>query len=434
MKMLKKIVITFFLCFVVLSMVPYTSQGIIFHSSTKGLLTPVANNVYLLTYKDATISNDHIISNDLRARRCLETPTEFQTIESNDSLITNYEIEYPLNYVPDDHEATHLINQTALVYFNEIAYVFMAAEQVDNGNLTFFLSYSEDDGVTWSDLIWLYNSSAQFLNYYWLDASHTSTTTNRLVLAYSYERAPTYIDATRVLTINPSNLQIVDTFDLIDANFYGTDFEFFFDENGNQLYCTMTDLMREQVKIARINTLDFTFFTGVTNFVDPVHVRNGAEVNITLFHPSLTYWDLEEKYVLVAQDTLIDIYDIAQGIVFEEYFLWAAVLDQITSSPTRYFNVSKALSDGYYRMEPSVSIYEDYLFVAFEVGEGHRYGGGWPDVAFSFSKDGKIWTDNYLGGFTFYSNLGTYFALATVGCFAIVLPTYYFISKNRKLK
>ncbi len=432
MKIMKKLVITFFLCFVVISMVPYTSQGVVFHSSTKGHLTSATNDEYLLVYRDATISNDRIISEDFRSRRCVNTPTEFQTIESNDSLITNYDIEYPLNYVSDGHEATHLINQTALVYLNEIAYVFMAAEQVDNGNLTFFISYSENNGITWSDLIWIYNTSAQFLNYLWFDASHTPT--NQLVLAFSYERAPTFIESTTILTINPSNFQIINTFDFFDPNFYGTDFEFYFDDTANQLYCTMTDLMRDQVKIVRVNTLDFTFFTGATNYVDPPHVRNEAEVTITLYHPCLTYWDFKESYVLVAQDVLIDIYDLDQDIIFEEFFLWAAVFEEITSNPTQYFNVSKAVSDGFYRMEPSITIYEDYIFVSFEVSEGHRYGGGWPNIAFSFSKDGKIWTDHYMGGFTFYDNLGTYFALATVGCFAVVLPSYYFISKTKKPK
>lgn len=431
MKMIKKLVITFFLFFVIISTIPYTSQGIIFHSSTKGHLLSTANAEYLLVYKDATISNDRIISNDLRARRCFDTPTEFQTIESNDSLITNYEIEYPLNYVPEDHDPTHLINKTAVVYFGDNVYVFMATEHLLNRNLTFFLSYSEDYGSTWSDLIWLHNTSALFSNLHWFDVSHSST---ELILAYSYEKAPTFIDATTVLTINPTNLQITSSSDLFTPFFYGTDFEFFYDENENRLYCTMTDAARNQVKIVQINTIDFTFFTGSTHYLDPPHVINEVDVEVEEYHPSLTYWPSEEEFVVVAQDLIIDEYDVSQNITFEEFYIWGATIPTLGGTTQTYIKVVKDVVDGYYRVEPQITIYEDYLFVSFEVGEGHRFGGGWPEIAFGFSKDGEIWTDNFMGGFSIWNNLGVYFALATVGSFAIVLPSYYFISKTRKPK
>lgn len=196
----------------------------------------------------------------------------------------------------------------------------------------------------------------------------------------------------------------------------------------------MTHATRNQVQIVQINTLDFTFFAGSAHYLDPPHVVNELDVEVDEYHPSLTYWPSEDAFVVIAQDLIIDEYDLAQNISFEEFYLWGVIIPQLGGTVETYIKVVKDTVDGYYRMEPRVTIYQDYLFVAFEVGEGHRFGGGWPEISFGFSKDGDVWTQAYMGGFTFWNNLGVYFGLATVGCFAIILPTYYFISKIRKPK
>ena len=119
-----------------------------------------------------------------------------------------------------------------------------------------------------------------------------------------------------------------------------------------------------------------------------------------------------------------------------EFFFWGAWFEDVDEESTLvYHTVVKGVADGYYRKDPSLSTYEGRIFLSYEVGEGSRFGSaGTPDVLFAFSSDAQTWTKDFIGKISLFLNPGAYFVMATLGCFALAVPSFIFYDKYKKGK
>ncbi|MCK4973264.1 MAG: hypothetical protein KAS52_08075, partial [Candidatus Heimdallarchaeota archaeon] len=341
-----------------------------------------------------------------------KTPTEFQTAESDDTLIITWDFVY---------EGREIVsNKSALVYFNSRSYVFIATRDTTSGDLSFFATYSEDNGETWDDIQWVFNTSVRAD--YFIEFGVANLDSD-LFLAYSYKLNPSgSVKLTEILTIDPISFDV--KLNDVSDDYYGDDFELYFHEDNIYVVSTYEDAFTDK-------SVRLTYTSTGTSL-------NGSTVYLTspyglvdYFEPTMVAWN--DGFFVVGHDLIEDIYDEVQNITFTEYLLWGAYIGNIADDTTvTYHTVVKDEAAGYTRKSPSLSTYEGQIFVAFELTEGIKLGGGRPEVAFSFSTNGNTWTDNYMGDFKIYFNPGVFFAIATVVCFVIVLPVYQIVSKTKK--
>ena len=427
MKLKKNIVFLIIGILIVTVFAPQTSQAVDTYSSSNALLTPVKDGDYLLVYKHNLIRNERIANAIIKARICERTPTEFKTIEEDDVEIMNWlftpEYKFPTREDPSI-EYTHTANQTALVYLDEITYLFVASENTTSSYLEFFMLYSEDNGATWSDLIFLNYTQILFSRFIWFDVSYIEHDfQDMLYLACSYTE-----DNTLILYIDPDTLEVAE--ESATDEYLGEDFDLFAFED--RIYIASTILPLTTLENA--TDIRFTFTDNGDSIYFGDVVIPAPEQRTDLYYPSLTYWD--NQFLIVGQDRLLDVYDAEQGIQFEEFYLWGVQIEDITDTTPSYMTIIKGTDeiDGYFRMLPQVTTYEDNIFLLYIAGQGSRFGGGYPNIDFAFSTNGEVWTSQYMGQFSFFLNPGVYFAFGVIGCFAIVLPTYYFYTKFKKGK
>ncbi|MHA1418833.1 MAG: hypothetical protein ACTSVO_05960 [Candidatus Heimdallarchaeaceae archaeon] len=412
MKFSKKWLFMILIGFILFSSFPQSTQGVVFYTDFMPHLAEGNSEEYVLIYKYDTISNNRIIFEELKSRRCRRTPTEFQTAESEDTLIISWDFTYEGRAISS--------NKTDLIYFNSRSYVFIAAEDRTSGNLSFFATFSEDNGETWNDIKWVFNSSIDINYFIEFGAANLATD---LFIAYSYKINPAgSVKRTEILTIDPISLE-VETAD-VSTDYYGDDFDLLTHENVIYVVSTYEDFFTER-SVRVTSTTTGTSLPGSTAYLmSPYNL-------VDFFEPAIVAWN--DGFFIVAHDLIEDIFDEIQNITFTEHILWGAFVGNLADPNTiTYHNVVKEEAEGYTRKSPSLSTYEGQIFLAFELTEGTKLGGGRPEVAFSFSTNGNKWTDNFMGDFKIYFNPGIFFAIATVACFAIVLPVYVITSKTKK--
>ncbi len=396
--------------FIIFSSFPQSTFGVVFYTDYMPHLSEGNNDEYVLIYKYDTISNDRVVFEELKSRICKRTPTEFQTVESDDTLITDWDFVYEGRAIES--------NQTDQVYLNSTSYVIIAAEDTSFGNLSFFITFSEDNGVTWSDIQCVFNTSVVIDNFIGFGAASLATD---LFIAYSYTPSD-YVKETKFLTVDPTSLNV--KLNAQSTDYYGDDFDLYSHENNIYVVSTYEDLFTER-SVRVTYTPTGTSLQGSTVYLTPPYDL------VEYFEPAIVAWD--NGFFVVAHDLIEDVYDETQGIYFTEYLLWGYYIGDLTDTTTiTYHSVVKDEAEGYTRKSPSLSTYEGQIFLAFELTEGTKLGGGRPEIAFSFSTNGKLWTDNFMGDFKIYFNPGIFFAIATVACFAIVLPVYLIVSKSKK--
>ncbi len=413
MKFSKKWLFSILIGFIIFSTFPQSTYGVVFYTDFMPHISEGNNEEYVLIYKYDTISNDKVVFEELKSRRCRLTPTEFQTAESDDTLIITWDFVYEGREIRS--------NKTDLVFLNSRSYVFIATKDIASGNLSFFATFSEDNGATWEDIQWVFNTSVRFD--YFIDFAVANIDLD-LFLAYSYKINPSgTIKFTEILTLDPISLDV--ELSAVSADYYGDDFELYTHENNTYVVSTYEDAFTDKSVVRLSYTSTGTSLNGPTVYITPPYGL------VDYFEPSIVAWN--DGFFVVGQDLIEDIYDEVQNITFTEHLLWGAYIGNITDDSTiTYHTVVKDEAAGYTRKSPSISTYKGQIFVAFELIEGTKLGGGRPEVAFSFSTNGDTWTDNYMGDFKIYFNPGIFFAIATVGCFAIVLPVYLISSKVKK--
>ncbi|MHA1551773.1 MAG: hypothetical protein ACTSQC_07495 [Candidatus Heimdallarchaeaceae archaeon] len=412
MKFSKKWLFSILIGFIIFSTFPQTTYGAVFYTDYMPRISEGNNEEYVLIYKQDTISNDRVVFEELKSRRCRKTPTEFQTAESDDTLITLWDFVYEGREIRS--------NKTDLVYFNSRSYVFIATLDTTSGNLSFFATFTEDNGATWEAIQWVYNTSVRID--YFIEFGVANIDSD-LFIAYSYKLNPSgTVKQTEILILDPISLDV--KLSEVSADYYGDDFELYTHENNTYVVSTYEDAFtNKSVRLTYTST--GTSLNGPTVYITPLYGL------VEYFEPTIVAWN--DGFFVVGHDYFEDVYDEVQNITFTEYILWGAYIGNIADDSTiTYHTVVKDEAAGYTRKSPSLSTYEGQIFVAFELTEGTKLGGGRPEVAFTFSTNGNTWTDNYMGDFKIYFNPGIFFAIATVACFAIVLPVYLIVSKTRK--
>ena len=426
----KKWIVCIFIFSIVLTSIPDKSSAIITYAEFGPVTIEGSNGEYLMVFKQYTISNEVSVHQAIKSRTMRRLPTEFQIEEINDTEIIEETFDY--------NGRTYFINQTDVVVQDGTAYLLLATWDQTSDNVTFFALTSENNGVSWSDPILIYNTSVVYSDdtYYSFDAIEKD---DYLVLGYGYKAEVNIsgiifeVAVADVLEINANTLIVTSNYTINSG--YGLDFEFY-NYNGDILV-----IYTDNPGIA--GTVQFDELDDSYAIVSSIATFSPPENRLKLLKPTVTYW-LGLFYV-VAQDNLTDVVDAVQGTIKRESFLWGKSFKvtqgffglEVVENSIKNRVIIKAQDnfDGYYRRDPSITVYENRLFLTFIVGRGSRFGGrGYPGVAFAFSADGDTWTNNFLGEYSFFMNLGTYFVIGTVAVFAVSYPSYLVYSKGIKGK
>ena len=430
MKFSKKLLVFIFDFALTLTSIPNYTSAIVTYADLGPVTVEGSNGEYVMVFVQDTISNEVSVEQNIKSRTMRRLPTEFQIEEINDTEILSETFEF--------NGTEYYTNQTDVAYLNGFCYLFIAAEDLTTNNVTFLALKSDNNGVSWSEPTLILNTSIIYGedSYFCFDLV---TKGSELVLGYGYGfeqilgNETYYLTSADVLEIDPDTLNVTDSF-FIGSGF-GKDFEFYnYNDDILVIYTEESGL----VHTVEFEELDDTYSTVATigSFEPPYDV-------LSIMKPTVTYW--LGQFYMIAQDNLTDVIDVGQDIVKSETFLWGKSfevtqglfgLEAIAGTIQDHVIIKDQDNfDGYYRREPSLSVYEDRLFLTFIVGRGDRFGGkGWPGVAFAFSADGDTWTSNFLGDYSFFMNLGTYFIIGTVGLFAIVYPSYLVYTKRIKGK
>ncbi len=430
MKINKKWIVFIFVFSIVLTSIPQKTSALITYAEYGPNTVQGSNGEYVMVFVQDTISNEVSIEQSIKSRTMRKLPTEFQIEEINDTVI--------LSETFDFNGTSYYTNQTDVVYLDGVSYLFIAAHDQTTNNVTFFGMASENNGVTWGELSRVYNTSVIYSDstYYNFDASYKG---NDLILGYTYGAELNvsgtifYVDVADVLEIDPDTLEVTDI--TFVSGGFGKDFEFY-NHNGDILVIYSEESgLSSTVQFEELDA-SYSVVSTIANFEAP----NNEEL---VMKPTVTYW--LDRFYMIAQDNLTDIVDEDQGIIKTESFLWGKSfkvtqgmfgLEAVSGSVQDHIVIKDQDNfDGYYRREPSLTVYEDRLFLTFIVGRGSRFGGrGLPQAAFAFSADGDTWTNNFLGEYSLFMNLGTYFVIGTVGLFAVVYPSNLVYTKRMKGK
>ena len=409
MKINKKLFYVTFISVLVISSIPNYTLAIETFSDDLPQLTAGIQGEYLMVYIRNSISNQVIYDRNIFSRNIRKTPTEFQTIENNDTLVT------PLRFVLDD--ITVYINKTAILTFNEITYLFMAAHEIISGNLTFLATATTDNGRSWSDLSYFLNTTLAFDDFYNFDVAYKG---ENLYLAYSYSQAG---DKTRVFMIDSEDYTVLS--ETQAGNYFGVDFKLY--PYDGRIYILSTEpFLKQQVRI--------TYTLIGFGFEGPTLLFDAPQLLTDEFNPTMVRWN--DGFFMAAHDKLTDEFNPAQNITFDEYYLWGAWFEDVDEpNSIVYHTVVRDTADGYFRKDHSLEVYEGRIFLAYQYGEGRRFGSaGTPDVTFAFSADSQTWTNDFIGKISVFLNPGAYFVIATIGCFALAVPSFFFYNKYKKGK
>ncbi|MCE7749411.1 MAG: hypothetical protein GPJ51_13555 [Candidatus Heimdallarchaeota archaeon] len=409
MKINKKLFYVTFISVLVISSIPNYTLAVETFSDDLPQLTAGNQGEYLMVYIRNSISVEEIYDRNIFSRNIRKTPTEFQTIENNDTLVT------PLRFILDD--ITVYINKTAIITFNEITYLFMAAHEMISGNLTFLATETTDNGRSWSDLSYFLNTTLAFDDFYNFDVAYKG---ENLYLAYSYSQT---VNKTKVFNIAPEDYTVLS--ETQAGNYFGVDFKLY--PYDGRIYILSTEpFLKQQVRI--------TYTTIGFGFEGPTLLLDAPQLLTDEFNPTMVRWN--NGFFMAAHDKLNDEFNLAQNITFDEYYLWGAWFEDVDEpNSIEYHTVVRDTADGYFRKDPSLEVYEGRIFLSYQYGEGSRFGSaGTPDITFAFSADSKTWTNDFIGKISVFLNPGAYFVIATIGCFALVVPSLFFYNKYKKGK
>lgn len=410
MKINKKLFFVTFISVLVISSIPNYTLAIETFSDHQPCLTAGNQEEYLMVYIRNSISNEVIYERNIFSRNIRKTPTEFQIIEDDDTLVT------PLRFELDD--ITVHINKTAIITFNDLTYLFMAAHETNSGNLTFLVTVTSDNGRTWSDLVYFLNTTLAFdNNFYNFDVAYIG---ENFYLAYSYNLVG---NKTQVFHIDSEDFAVLS--ETQAGNYFGVDFKLY--PYDGRVYILSTEpFLKQQVRI--------TYTTIGFGFEGPTLLLDAPQLLTDEFNPTMVRWN--NGFFMAAHDKLTDEFNPAQNITFDEYYLWGAWFEDVNEpNSVEYHTVVRDTADGYFRKDPSLAVYEGKLFLSYQYGEGSRFGSaGTPDITFAFSSDSQTWTHDFIGNVSIFQNPGSYFVIATIGCFALVVPSLFFYNKYKKGK
>ncbi len=409
MKINKKLFYVTFMFVLVISSIPNYTLAVETFSDHQPCLTAGNQEEYLMVYIRNSISREVIYERNIFSRNIRKTPTEFQIIEDDDTLVT------PLRLELDD--ITVNINKTAIITFNDLTYLFMSAHETNSGNLTFLVTVTSDNGRTWSDLVYFLNTTLVFDNFYNFDVAYRG---ENLYLAYSYNLV---VNKTQVFNIDPEDFAVLS--ETQAGNYFGVDFKLY--PYDGRIYILSTDpFLKQQVRI--------TYTTIGFGFEGPTLLLDAPQLLTDEFNPTMVRWN--NGFFMVAHDKLTDEFDPAQDITFDEFYLWGAWFEDVNEpNSVEYHKVIRDTADGYFRKDPSLAVYEGKLFLSYQYGEGSRFGSaGTPDITFAFSSDSQTWTHDFIGNVSVFLNPGAYFVIATIGCFALAIPSLFFYNKYKKGK
>ncbi len=409
MKINKKLFYITFISVLVISSIPNYTLAVETFADDLPQLTAGNQGEYLMVYIRSSISREVIYARNIFSRNIRKTPTEFQTIENNDTLVT------PLRFVLDD--ITVHINKTAIITFNDITYLFMAAHEIISDNLIFLATDTTDNGRTWSDLFYFLNTTLAFDYFYNFDVAYIG---ENLYFAYSYNQT---IAKTNVFHIDPEDYTVLS--ETQAGSYFGVDFKLY--PYDGRVYILSTEpFLKQQVRITY--TIIGYAFEGPTLLFDAPQLLTDE------FNPTMVRWN--DGFFMAAHDKLTYVFNLAQDITFDEYYLWGAWFKDVDEpNSIEYHTVVRDTADGYFRKDPSLEVYEGRIFLSYQYGEGSRFGSaGTPDVTFAFSADSQTWTNDFIGKISALLNPGAYFVVATIGCFALVVPFVFFYNKYKKGK
>lgn len=405
--MIKRRHVLFIFVFVILSIasVPHTSQAKILNAYYNTDLTPTPSDIYLLFYDKDAKEKEIIITREIYARQCMQTPTAFRTVEMDDALVTKVQFDYGAQ--------TFLVMHPEGVYTDEYVYMVTGANDTKTQEISFFVTYSNDSGVTWSDMHFIYNTTLTSANLYQYVPVIIE---DNLYIYYTYKSS--VFPFTNVTIVDLSTLEVLDVLQLQD--FFGKDFDLYY--HNNKLYIVSTDPTDKDY-------VRFTYSEDGYNISDIESRIPSLDRNVTLHNPTLTYW--KDGFYIVAEDMHDAI--IHQKEVSELY-LWGVWIEDVgkTVSPSDISKLGSQEYDGYFEKDASITVVNNQLFVSCTQDKSAAGLQGYPDIAFFFSADGKTWTHQFMGSKSLISNPGVIFAIATVIVFAVTVPVVLVIQKRMK--
>ncbi len=409
MKINKKLLYITFISVLVISSIPNYTLAVETFADDLPLLAKGNQEEYMMIYVRSSISREVIYDRNVFSRNIRKTPTEFQTIENDDTVVT------PLRFELDD--ITVHINKTAIITYNDKTYLFMAVHERISDNLTFLVTDTTDNGRTWSDLNYFLNTTLAFDGFYNFDVAYRG---ENLYLAYSYNQEG---DKTKVFNIDSEDYAVLSESQA--GNYFGVDFKLY--PYDGRVYILSTEpFLKRQVRI--------TYTTTGNGFEGPTLLFDAPQLLTEEFNPTMVRWN--DGFFMAAHDKLTDVFNPEQNITFDEYSLWGAWFEDVDEpNSIEYHTVVTDKADGYFRKDPTLEVYEGRLFLSYQYGEGSRFGSaGTPDIVFAFSSDSQTWTNDFIGKISVFLNPGAYFAIATIGCFVLIVPSLYFYNKYKKGK
>ncbi|MHA1779209.1 MAG: hypothetical protein ACTSUF_02865 [Candidatus Heimdallarchaeaceae archaeon] len=405
--MIKKRQLIFGMVFVIMSVaaVPHLSQAKILYSYYNSVLTPTSSDVYLVLYDKDTLEREIVLTREIYARQCMQTPTEFRTVEMDDALITKVLFSYGTqNYV---------INYPDAVQLDNYVYMVAAANDTKTHDYSFFISYSNDSGDSWSDIKWIYNttlSAAEFLKF------DSVVMNNQLYIYYSYNVSSQLNTNVTIVDLPSLTVSAVET----TGDYFGEDFELYVYDD--KLYVVSTDPVNPSLLRFAYSTNGLDLSLQQTRITPP-------EQNVTHYNPTLTRW--KNGFFIIAEDQH---WAVIQQKELGEIFLWGFWIEDVGKENTMsaIHKLGSSKYDGYYEKDASVTVVNGQLFVSCTQDKSSQSQQGYPNIAFFFSTDGVSWTHQFMGTYSLITNPGIIFAIATVGVFIVTLPTVVFLQKRKK--
>jgi len=399
----KKLYVIPLIIFLAATTIPNVTEAKIIYGYTIGRLSDPVNGVYIMVYEKIGYEKDQVVLREIHARRCYKTPTEFRTVEMEDPLIITGRFTY--------NETNYLVKDLAALTLNDKVYTFAVANDSTTKKITFFATYTNDTGFTWSEIKMIANTSVSDSTYRNFDVAQLG---NNIILAYSYQTG--ILNHTTVLTIDTQTLTVKSSVDTND--FFGIDFELL--SYDDKIYLVSTN--PENSRVVR-----FTYTTDGYNLSDTISIIQPPYSNITQFDPTITRW--KNGFYIIGEDRLWGI--VGQKAV-SELFLWGRWIKDVGENNTisGYNVLGNKNFDGYFQKDPSANTYEGNVFVVFQ--EGKSISTGLTDLNFLFSSDGDLWVHQYSGTSSLIMNPAIMFAVTTVACFAVLLPVNYYLEKKKK--
>ncbi len=406
------------------STVPRLSSAKVLYSEKHPILISIGREDVsnLLIYNKVGNDSDKIVSSEIYVRLCYPTITQFKIRNTEEILLTTQT--FTLN------DTKFKVLNYDLIYDKSKTKVdaFFAIENLSSGMLEFFAKTSNDYGRTWSDFINVTSTSIEAKYFTWFD---TAIFNDQIFFAFSWKELyiARFLYHTSLMHLNRDNLAL-DGEITVASTFLGNDFNFY--TYNNRLYIAYT---KDQQVILTYTTDEKTFSAGLT--VNPpfgLDLATASNVSSTVLHDAKTLYptviNWKGRFYVIAQDVSNTT---KKSVKYYETFLWGFSVDDINKRDTlNKFNISSPVYDFFYEKTPSVSIYEDTLFLTFERGPSSLSSLQTPEVDFFFTEDATKWTGNYMGKTNFWFHPVTIFVAATLVIFIVALITNFVIYKVKK--